>query len=275
VGVRGSDTHAAESEGDCGPLAVGALADGGGSRVLSHIGARLAASFAKSSMLACWTYARFLAASKAELDTFWKALIEDCRTLISEEAARRSHGAGRPLDPGAFACTLTTFMATRDRLAAAQVGDGFVVVGRAAESAPSADGDARFELLFHGREAEEASQVVWITATNWLADYQHAVVQDGPFDMLMASSDGIANIVLAPTAGDANQLHPHQPFFAKLRKHLRQELMRCQTVSSEALNNRVADILSDPELDNWVDDDKSVVVALWTGRADAASSPLK
>jgi hypothetical protein len=263
VGVRVSETHVADSDGDCGPLVVGALADGGGTRVLSHIGARLVTSFAKSSMLACWTAARFLAASEDELDTFWKDLIEDCRTLITEEAVRRSHGARQPLDPGAFACTLTTFMATRDRLAAAQIGDGFVVLGRSAESTPSADGEARFELLLQGRETEEASQVVWITATDCLADYQHAVVQDGPFDMVIASSDGIENIVLAPTGPVANELHPHQPFFDKLRGQLRHQAKFSENVSCEALNHRIAEILSDPELDNWVDDDKSVVVALW------------
>lgn len=262
VGVR-SLTQEGDPGGSCQQLVVGALADGGGSRVLSHIGARLAVSVAKSAMLTCWTAARFLNASEDELDIFWKDLIEDCRTLIAEEAVRRSQSARQRLGPGAFACTLTTFMATRDRLAAAQVGDGFLVFKRGAASASAMEGDARFELLLQGRETEEASQVVWITASDWITDYQHAVVDRGPFDMILASSDGIANIVLAPTEPDRNQLQPHHRFFAKLKGQLQQEIESSEAAGAEGLNHRIAKILSDPELDNWVDDDKSVALALW------------
>lgn len=258
VGVGTASPHEGEPAGTCRQLVVGALADGGGSRVLSHVGARLAVSLAKSSMLTRWTAARFLAASKDELDIFWKDLIEDCRTLIAQEAARRSQR-----DPGSLACTLTTFMATRDRLAAAQVGDGFLVFARDAPSGSGAESNSRFDLLFHGRETDEASQVVWITAPEWITDYQHAVVDGGPFDMIVASSDGIANIVLAPTEPDPSRLQPHHRFFAKLEVQLQQEVKSSEAEDTEALNHRITEILSDPELDNWVDDDKSIALALW------------
>lgn len=244
-------------------LVVGAVADGGGSRVLSQIGARLVVSLAKASMAASWTAARLNRASPEALQAYWRLLFEDCRTAITDEARLRSANAEQPLAPGDFATTLIAFMATRDRLAAAQVGDGFLVYRKAptATSEPMA-----FELLFQNRETEEASQVVWITAARWEADFRAQVI-DGPLDMVIASSDGIEQIVLAPSDRDPGKMEPHQRFFSKLHAELQDATRSSAPVATRSdggLSNRLTNILSDPELDRWVDDDKSAALAFWT-----------
>ena len=62
-------------------LVVGAVADGGSPRALSHIGARLAVSLAIASMKAVWNAHTMRQASVADLETYWRALYGDCRRL--------------------------------------------------------------------------------------------------------------------------------------------------------------------------------------------------
>ena len=241
-------------------LVVGAVADGGGSRVLSHIGARLAANLAASLMTARWEAEGFCSASEADLESFWRALFTDCRNAIAHEAKLRSPPLGPAISPGDLACTLITFMATPERLAAAQVGDGFLVFSR--QTAVS-DDDEGHELMFRNRDTEEAGQVVWITASNWADDFRHGV-RTGPLEMVLASTDGIENVVLAAKAQAPGELVPHQRFFAALLKLMRKASVKPgeRAGAPDAdLDRRLEKILSDPVFDEHVDDDKSMALA--------------
>src|ERR1044072_431298 len=60
-------------------LIIGAVADGGGSRDLSHVGARLTVSLAVASMTSAWNARALQAASAEQFATYWRALCEDCR----------------------------------------------------------------------------------------------------------------------------------------------------------------------------------------------------
>src|SRR4051794_28121126 len=60
-------------------LIVGAVADGGGSRALSHIGARMTVSLAVASMKSAWNARTMQDASPEELEAYWRRLCEDCR----------------------------------------------------------------------------------------------------------------------------------------------------------------------------------------------------
>lgn len=249
-------------------LVVAAVADGGGSRALSHVGARLTVSLAVAAMTARWTASALDQASAGELEEFWKALCEDCRTLLRLEA--EAPGASRCQEgrtAGAFACTLVAFMATRNRLTAAQVGDGFLVFGRLPAEG-GADGAVAFDyrLVFQNRETEEAGQVVWLTASNWADDLRIKTL-DEPVGFVVASSDGMEKPVLRLDDGEPSQLVPHSPYFEQLRHGCLETAKEAGTAADarrRALDEYLSEVMSSPRLDDRTDDDKSMAVAVWT-----------
>jgi Protein phosphatase 2C len=257
----------ADRETESKDLIVGAVADGGGSRALSHIGARLTVSLAVSSMKLRWNADRMEGASPDEFAAYWRNLCEDCRHLLRLEAESRAifaDEAGR--NAGLFACTLVAFMATPNRLAAAQVGDGFLVVGRAVEEPKRRGaGGVEYVLVFKNRETEEAGQVVWLTASNWLDDLRTTVLL-GPVDFVVASSDGMEKAVLEAVPERPGELQPHYPYFEQFRTGCRQILEETRGSSGDpepALRDYLTAVLSSPHLDDRTDDDKSMALAVW------------
>lgn len=262
--------HSENEKGDRpAELIIGAVADGGGSRDLSHVGARLTVSLAVASMTSAWDAHSLQAASAEQLASYWRALCEDCRRILRLEAETRGivgkDGLG---DAGPFACTLVAFMATRERLVAAQVGDGFLVIGR---SAGEAEGQREYALAFQNRETEEAGQVVWLTASNWSDDLRTGVF-DGPIEFVVASSDGMEKAVLQPDVDVPSRLQPHGRYFEQLVAGCRDTVGEAETAGDDtriALDQYLAKVLSSPHLDDRTDDDKSMALAVWCGQTGA------
>lgn len=249
---------------DLRELVVGAVADGGGSRPFSHIGARMTVSLAISSMRSTWTAESMQLASPGDLEFYWRSLCEDCRRVLQIEAESRGFVDGNgAVDSGPLACTLVVFMATHDRLSAAQVGDGFLTVGRAVSD--SAAGSVDYSLVFQNRESEYAGQVVWLTAPGWENDLRTRVL-DGPVSLVVASSDGMEKAVLQASPERPGELAPHGRYFDQLAGGCRQvveEARASQTASQKALENYLSAVLSSPRLDDRTDDDKSMALAVW------------
>jgi hypothetical protein len=248
-------------------LIVGAVADGGGSRPLSHIGARLTVSLALSSMRSAWNPQTMQRASPADLEIYWRRLCEDCRRVLQLEAEARGFvdgdGAG---DRGPFACTLVAFMATRDRLVAAQVGDGFLVLGRP-DPAAGASGvtSLNYALAFQNRVTEYASQVIWLTASNWKDDLRTCVL-DGPVALVVASSDGMEKAVLQSSPARPGELSPYAGYVDQLAEGCRQtveETRATGAVSQSAMEDYLFAVLTSPQLEDRTDDDKSMALAIW------------
>ena len=266
VGVVQTTHDGGEAE-----LVVGAIADGGGSRPLSHIGARLSVSFAASSMKLAWNAETLQRASAAELDVYWRALYEDCRRLLQVEAEARDlvDGDGAA-SIGALACTLIAFMATRERCAMAQVGDGFLVVGRPSIVAGGEDQTAvDYQLAVQNRASERASEVIWLTETSWESDFRTRLL-DGPIDLIVASSDGMEKAVLTVSPEQPDMLHPHMRYFEQLREGCKQTVVEALNAGGQSdvvLERYLADVLTSPRLDDRTDDDKSMVLALWLEQA--------
>ncbi len=258
---------AAETGGDINNLAVGIVADGGGSRELSHIGSRVSALIAAALVSQVWTVSSLNAASEEKLESFWRDVFADCRTALTLEAETRNiyYPDQRP-DFRPLATTLIVFMASRERVSAAQVGDGFLVVGRGVTQDSENDESIGYELMFQNARHEEASQVVWLTSSLWEDDFRTKTLS-GPIDFVLASSDGMDKACLQLGQGDDEDAVVHVPYFQKVQaglKHYRQKSVVEGGDEREGVNSYLDKLMTAEYLDEITDDDKSMAVAFWS-----------
>ena len=237
-----------------GQVLIACIADGGGSAALSHIGASIATAITMGalSLLAprlCLPPEQ--QPDEEALKAFWRALVEDVRQCIDAEAEQVGTGSQH------FGTTLLAVVATHNRLAMMQVGDGFIVY--AGRGGPPANGPATeapdpFHLGFKPDRGEFVGEVTWVTSSSsafWEVDFGTRVV-DGPLDFICLSSDGLEKVAI--TQRDQT---PHSGYFEFIRARLTR-----QSTAEEAAK-LVDDVLLNPDLDKRTDDDKSVVVARW------------
>ena len=237
-------------------VVVGAVADGGGSAKLSHIGSNLAAQTALSALALVGRTIDLATLQEPQWRQICTDVLEDVRRIILEEARIMQLGdAGVPH----FGTTLLAFIASRSRLAALQVGDGFIVATR---SGTTEEGAPRFDIAFKPERGEYTGETVRVTSSGWEKDMK-AQVFDGPFDFVCVASDGLEKVAIRQTDNE-----PFQPYFTALRNgaHV--------AADPAALVAFISAVLRDKRLDQKTDDDKSMVLVVWadqspTSQADA------
>lgn len=222
-----------------GRLLVGAVADGGGSLERSDTGAMLAATLAVSATAARLTAGGLDTASEEAFAAHWRTLIRDIRASIELEA-RLTPGAS----PRDYGTTLIAFALMEGRLAAMQVGDGFLVLGSGTSS-----GSPTYRLVFEAQPVEHVGEVVWITSSAWEEDFRSTLI-DTDADLLVASTDGLEKVAILQ-----REQQPFPGFFTPLAQ--RAHLAR----SDAALEALASAVISMKGLDSKVDDDKTLMIA--------------
>jgi serine/threonine protein phosphatase PrpC len=212
---------------------LAALADGAGSAEDAGRGAAIAVA--------------------AAIDHLDRAL--DATAAAAADDALESLGLGAlaaaaaALDGRHQACTLILCAALPHRLLAAQVGDGFLVVG---DGAPDHDHDHDhdppvYRRALPGWRGEHVNETVFLTDADWRAWARVAVV--APPGFLCLSSDGLEHLAIRRD-GD----HPHTGFFRPLDRFLGQE-----PADPDAA---LAAFLAAPETAARSADDLSLIVAV-------------
>jgi protein phosphatase 2C-like protein len=174
------DAYALLDAPEAGRVAV-AVADGLGSRPLSHLGSDVACQAAVASL------------GQADV---W----DEPALLRAFEAAReaiQSSSAGLQVPPDHLAATLQVAALTREKVIAGMVGDGAVV---------GCGPDVR--VLLAPAESEYANEVVPLTHRDWRSHFRYA--EQEAAQCLLVFTDGLTRLLLARTRG---QWEPFQPFF--------------------------------------------------------------
>ena len=231
------DAHASAVTAD-GCLVV-AVADGAGSAPRSQEGARAAVEAAVTSVLASQ---------------------EEARGPVGADVARNGIAAGRDAvlaacdddDPRSLATTLALVVVDRHAVAAAQVGDGSIVIRTAGE------------LLLVGPAArnEFLNETCFLTSSGWADDLRVDVVErDGPHpsivDAIAVMTDGLQLLAFDMVAS-----RPHPDFFRPLFEWGSRD---------DADDEELADFLRSGRVCARTDDDKTLVLA--TLAPSAGSGP--
>lgn len=215
---------------------IAAVSDGAGSAARSEIGSALAVrkavESARISML--HTSARL---SEAFLRDTVRASVLLARSSLEDEA-RRIGANVRDMS-----ATLLLVVCARDTMAAAQIGDGAVVVSD--ESGESGE----FRLFTTPQRGEYANVTIFLVSRNALDSLEVKSEATSPARIAMFT-DGIQNLVL-----DAATDTPHAPFFAPVFQWL--ESQPAGADYGQALEG----LLTSPRVTQRTDDDVTLLLA--------------
>jgi hypothetical protein len=176
-----------------GGVLIAAVADGCGSARHAALGSEWATQSALNQ--AAKSLAERLPASPAEWHELLRAVLQRARQILVEQATDLG------VKPDQLATTLLVALLTSECLAAAQVGDGAIVVRL---------GDERLEAVTRPPAAEYLSETVFLTSESYL-DRAQLTVQPGPITGLGMFTDGLQMLALQMPQG-----RPHERFFAPL-----------------------------------------------------------
>ncbi len=209
-----------------GNRAVAAVADGLGSKPLSHFGSAAACDAAVASLAgqAEWTQDALL------------------RAFEAAHAAIQAAATERNLAASELATTLQIATLADGRVLAAMLGDGAVVAGGLSAAAPGAGP----QVVLAPAEAEYSNEVVPLTYSGWKAHVRYAE-QDGA-QWLMVFTDGLTRLLLSKSRLG---WQPFQPFFDAF-------VPKLHTSAFDA--DIVVKFLASKNVDSSWDDDKCLVV---------------
>lgn len=142
-----------------------------------------------------------------------------------------------------LACTLLVVVATPDRFAAMQIGDGFIVVR---------DRDNKnFEVLFPPDKGEYINETTFVTSSNAL-EAMRVKVQEGRPNFICASTDGLERVAI-----QMNDWTAFTPFFKPLEEYLQ------ENNNLETDNKDLENFLNSEALNSRTDDDKTLLLCLY------------
>ncbi len=228
-GTPCQDTQAFLSTSNC---LVIAIADGVGSAVLAHQGAQLAVQSALANVAAA------LSDGIPENELDWRNLLQSAffsaRERLVDEADRQN------LNLFDFATTLILVAVSKRWLAAANIGDGAVVI---------VDDHGSFLSVCKPQNGEFVNETNALTQSdaNDRTDYQ---ILQGSAKYLALLSDGLQRIALHQIDGS-----PHTPFFAPLFRQLDGVGDASQAAHS------LANFLASEKVRKLSGDDKTLVLA--------------
>ena len=225
-----------------GEVLIAAVADGAGSASMSDVGSALAAE----------TSVRTAESLLHEYhDHTPHPLHETCLKLVVtgavEEARRELHEESqrREVDVRQLATTLLLAVHTRDTLAAAQIGDGAMVVS---------DDPGSYTTIIAPQRGEYANQTNFLTSSDAMSKLDVVTDHvDGNTHRLAMFTDGLQNLVLR-AADDS----PHAPFFNPLFAWMGSQ------PDSDDTSRKLAAFLESPRVTNRADDDLTLLLAALT-----------
>lgn len=220
-----------EAAGDSGVL-LAAVADGAGSAPLAEVGSSIAARAAVQALCASALPPR------DGNDECWKAWL--AAALRAARAAVEEEARSRQVEAGEMATTLIVAAVAGELVAAAQVGDGAVVVG---------DAEGSITALTAPQSGEYINETTFLTSPNALESAQ-AVVRRQWATRLAVFSDGLQMLALAMPEGT-----PHEPFFAPLFR------FAAGARDEQAAGERLAQFLSSPLIRERTHDDVTLLLA--------------
>ena len=214
-------------------ILVIAVADGAGSASFAEVGSDLAVRTSTAELC------RQLALpdsnlEEASLKTLLIGTINSVRAALEAEAAER-HVPTREL-----ATTLLLVIATPDLVAAAQVGDGAVIVG---------DKDGEITGLTLPRLGEYINEVVFVISPNALQSAQVAI-QHGKTPHIAVFSDGLQMLGL-----EMPNCTPYKGFFSPLFNFISEKEDELEAISEMSM------FLSSQRVREKTDDDLTLVLA--------------
>ncbi|HZO87407.1 MAG TPA: PP2C family serine/threonine-protein phosphatase [Chthonomonadaceae bacterium] len=215
-----------------GGVLVAAVADGAGSAALAEVGAETAARTAVEILAACAGIA------PPESEAAWQM-----RLLAALQAAREAvlaEAEAREAPVRELATTLILAVATPDRVAAAQVGDGAAVVR---------DREGNLHALTAPECGEYINETTFLIAPG-AAEAANVTVWQGAVTHLALLSDGLQRLALRMPDGE-----PHAPFFAPLFR-----FVEGMTDVTEA-EAQLAAFLRSPRVSGRTDDDLTLLLA--------------
>lgn len=222
-----------------GEVLIAAVADGAGSATMSDVGSELAA---EASVRTAEQLLQDLH------DHTPHSLHETClkRVVVGavEEARRELHveSQRREVDVRQLATTLLLAVHTRDFVAAAQIGDGAMVMS---------DRPGPYTTFITPQRGEYANQTNFLTSTDAMSKLDVRVERvNGSSSRLAMFTDGLQNLVLR-TADDS----PHAPFFNPVFNWI-----ATQPVSDDT-DRKLAAFLESPRVTNRADDDLTLLLA--------------
>jgi hypothetical protein len=231
TGLPCQDAHRVERLG--ADLLVAAVADGAGSAAHAEVGAATAVAAALDSIRG--RLESF--ASCADDEVFKAALLEsigDARSAVEREAEERAQAARE------FASTLILVVATPDFVAAAQVGDGGVVLR---------DACGGLVALTSPEFGEYVNEVCFLTSPGAERNTQ-ARVWRGRVGQLAMFSDGLELLCLRMPEGE-----PHGPFFEPVFDFVK------GAADEERAGEELNTFLLSPRVRAQTDDDTTLILA--------------
>lgn len=222
-----------------GSLLLGAVADGAGSAKYSDIGAKVAVETALATMAEQVVQGLAGMTREAIATTAADFLLEMFKQVISALEMTAQAGDYELRDLG---CTLLAFIAAPDWVAAAQIGDGFIVVG---------DGESSYRLLFPPDKGEFINETMFVTTSKALEHLQVCVHQDHP-SFICAATDGLERVAIR-----FQDWQPHPPFF--------QPFVAClsQLDLPDDRQAYLETFLESERLNAKTDDDKTLLACLY------------
>ena len=235
-----------------GEVLIAAVADGAGSAAMSDVGSALAAeTSARVAERLLGEYHDHSPHPTHEtcLKRIVTGAVEEARHELHEESQRRE------VDVRQLATTLLLAVHTRDILAAAQIGDGAMVVS---------NGPGAYATFITPQRGEYANQTNFLTSTDAMSKLDVRVecvaesIRPEPVEgcsgdssvMLAMFTDGLQNLVLR-AADDS----PPAPFFNPVFTW-----MGSQPVSDDT-DRKLAAFLECPRVTNRADDDLTLLLA--------------
>jgi serine/threonine protein phosphatase PrpC len=214
-----------------------AVADGAGSALLAEIGAQTAARQAVGTLLAA---DRPLPGANAPEE--WKQLL--MAVLHQALEAVEAEAALRQSLPRDLASTLIVLAASSEMVAAAQIGDGAVVVE---------DAEGKLRALTVPQNGEFANETTFLVSPDALAQAQFAFLS-GASLRLAVFSDGLQRLALDTTSGT-----PHPPFFRPLFR------FAAEATDTKTAEAELTAFFASPRIAGRTDDDLTLLLAHRTG----------
>jgi hypothetical protein len=216
---------------------IGAVADGAGSAQHSDIGAQLAVKTVLAN-LDQWLSEQSMAQSvtESQMQPVFAEALRNAIEVLQQEAETGDYELRE------LGCTLLTFIATPNWIAAMQIGDGFIVV-KASETEP-------YQLLFQPEKGEYINETMFITSEPALESMQ-VTVKASQQPLVCAATDGLEKVAIR-----FQDWQPHPPFF--------DPFMSClETVDDPAERQAYLEtFLNSDRLNAKTDDDKTLLVCL-------------
>lgn len=236
------------SSQDClsNDLIMGVVTDGAGSVQYADIGAKLAVKIALGYLanLEKWLrqpqHSSWPSLTQAPSQAQARKLFTQMGTRVISALEKQAATSGYSADD--LACTLLAFVATPHWIAAAQIGDGFMVVRSQGEA---------YQLLFRPDKGEFANQTTFITSANALEEMQVQVLS-GHQTFICVATDALERIAIR-----MSDWTPFPPFFKPLEEYL-QEIR-----DPEQEDAYLVSFLESERLNQRTDDDKTLLLCLY------------